>query len=194
MLFFWFVASVGAYSSGTGTCHATVASISAGMGGPLNTGSGGFTIAAPQNMTVGQSATLSILGPSTFNGFLLYAEDTATLSRVGSFSASNSQSPFVTGCNSAATTTQTNAGAKGPTKVFMYTPAQAGSVVFKAAVVLSVQIDWHILPSVTSNVFAGTVTSPSPSVSSSPSPSPGSSSTDLPNTSGFHVCNVGVCF
>jgi hypothetical protein len=47
---------------------------------------------------------------------------------------------------------------------------------------------------VTSNVFAGTATSPSPSVSSSPSPSPGSSSTDLPNTSGFHVCNVRVCF
>ena len=96
----------------SGTCVASEPSVKAGMGGPQNSGVGGFSLNLPSTYTSGQPFTVQLSGTSQFKGFLLYAEDSSG-NRVGSFSPSLISRSQLNGCPSTSTISHIQPHLKG---------------------------------------------------------------------------------
>ena len=98
------------WPSVAGTCYATRNHISS-MGSPQVSGTGGYSIVAPEIYTPGVPFTVQITGLNPFKGFLLYAYDSSN-NRVGQFSSSYGHS-VTSGCSTPATISQKDASLKG---------------------------------------------------------------------------------
>lgn len=154
-----------------GTCFATQSALAAGMGGPMNSGVGGFQIIAPPKYLPGESFTVQIVGHSQFKGFLLYAKDTSG-NRVGAFAPNGMSRSNLLKCTNSSTISHSNSILKGlsflfvqtkisllvyvgPTVDFVFSYSGNTSISFEAAVVVSMR-DWYILTPVSVQLTAST--------------------------------------
>ncbi|CAG8486899.1 8012_t:CDS:2 [Acaulospora morrowiae] len=142
------------YPNGAGTCDVTAMS-SQGHGAPLTSGAGGFSLTLVNSTTASGSYSITVKGPKSVKGLLLYTQDSKG-TRTGNFvvpSKFQSKSCSGTGTNSL---THKDSSQKSLPLSFTWSPesGSATNITARAIVVVSYS-DWYQLSDLTFDPSSG---------------------------------------
>ncbi|CAG8739248.1 10305_t:CDS:1, partial [Acaulospora colombiana] len=130
------------FPNGAGTCDVSQMQ-SQGHGSPSTSGVGGFSVSV-KNATTAGSYVISINGPSSIEGVLIYTQDSKG-NRIGNFVVPSNLQSKSCGGSGTNSLTHTDQNSKSMPLKLTWSPMSNGTITVKSLVVVNSYANWHQL-------------------------------------------------